>query len=118
MPFGLTNAPADFQRFINDALHPCLDRFCTAFLDDILIYSNNRKDHQLHVLQVLAALQANGLHLIPEKCEFHRTEVGYLGLIISRDGVKMDPKKVQAITDWEAPTNIHEFSAFFGLANF
>src|SRR5690606_21684345 len=76
MPFGLTYAPADFQRFIDEALHPFLNRFCTAYLDDILIYSNNLKDHQQHVRQVLEALQANGLHLKPEKCEFHRTEVG------------------------------------------
>jgi len=73
MPFGLTNAPADFQRFINKALHFFLDRFCTAYLDDILIYSNNLKDHQQHIRQVLEALQANGLHLKPEKCKFYRT---------------------------------------------
>ena len=90
MPFGLTNAPADFQRFINDVLHPFLDAFCTAYLDDILIYSESLEEHQEHVKKVLQALSKVGLHLKPEKCEFHKTEVKYLGLIISADGVKMD----------------------------
>jgi hypothetical protein len=71
MPFGLTNAPADFQHFINDVLCPYLDVFVTAYLDDILIYSDNLKDHQDHVLKVLKALSEAGLHLKPEKCEFH-----------------------------------------------
>ena len=118
MPFGLTNAPADFQRFINEVLHPFLDRFCTAYLDDILIYSRTLQEHKQHVRQVLDALSANGLHLKPEKCEFHRTEVGYLGLIISQDGIKMDPKKVEAITKWESPMNLHDVRAFLGFANF
>src|SRR5690606_11978879 len=89
-----------------------------AYLDDILIYSNNLKDHQQHVRQVLIALKVNGLYLKPEKCKFHRTEVGYLGLIISHDDVKMDLRKVQAITAWEAPTNVHDVHAFLGFTNF
>jgi hypothetical protein len=82
MPFGLTNAPADFQHFINDVLRPYLDVFITAYLDDILIYSDNLKDHRDHVLKVLEALSEAGLHLKPEKCEFHHQEVKYLGFII------------------------------------
>jgi hypothetical protein len=70
MPFGLTNAPADFQRFINDVLSPFLDIFATAYLDDILIYSDNLEEHREHVRQVLDKLSAAGLHLKPEKCEF------------------------------------------------
>src|SRR5690606_8684194 len=76
------------------------------------------KDHQQHVRQVLLALEAYGLHLKPKKCEFHRTEVGYLGLIILHDDVKMDPRKVQAITAWEAPINVHDVRVFLGFANF
>ena len=118
MPFGLTNAPADFQRFINEVLHPFLDHFCTAYLDDILIYSATLQEHKEHVRKVLEALSKNGLHLKPEKCEFHKTEVGYLGMIISADGVKMDQRKVQAITSWGSPTNLHDVRAFLGFANF
>lgn len=93
MPFGLTNAPMGFQRFINDVLHPFLDNFCTAYLDDNLIYSETLEEHQEHVRKVLEVLSKTGLHLKPEKCEFHKTEVKYLGLIISTEGVKMDLRR-------------------------
>jgi hypothetical protein len=72
MPFGLTNAPASFQHFINDILWPYLNMFITAYLNDILIYSNNLNDHQNHVLKVLEALSKASLHLKPEKCKFHQ----------------------------------------------
>ena len=108
MPFGLTNAPAHFQCFINDVLHLFLDAFCTAYLDDILIYSETLEEHQVHVKKVLEALSKVGLHLKLEKGEFHKTEVKYLGLIISVDGVKMDPKKIKAIVEWGAPKNLHD----------
>lgn len=75
MPFGLTNALADFQRFINEVLHPFLDQFCTAYLDDILIYSNTLTEHKEHVRKVLDLLSQNGLHLKPEKYEFHKQEL-------------------------------------------
>ena len=80
-------------------MHPFLDAFCTAYLDDILIYSKTLEEHQAHVKKVLEALSRVGLYLKPEKCEFHKTEVKYLGLIISADGVKMDPKKVKAVVE-------------------
>jgi hypothetical protein len=71
MPFGLTNAPASFQHFISDVLCPYLDVFITAYLDDILIYSDNLEDHWRHVLKVLEALTKAGLHLKPTKYEFY-----------------------------------------------
>jgi hypothetical protein len=97
MPFGLTNAPTSFQHFINDVLWPYLDVFITAYLNDILIYSNNLKDHRNHVLKVLEALSKAGLNLKPEKCEFHQQEVKYLGFIISTNGIKMELAKVAMI---------------------
>ena len=87
MPFGLTNALADFQHFINNTLHPFLHLFCMAYLDDILIYRMTLEEHRKHVRRVLEALSRAGLHLKPEKYHFHMTEVKYLGLIISADGV-------------------------------
>ena len=75
IPFRLTNAPASFQNFINDTLQPFPDRFVTAYLDDILIYSNTLEEHKVHVRQVQEQLQRHGLHLKPEKCKFFRTEV-------------------------------------------
>lgn len=82
MPFGLTNAPADFQRFINDTLSPFLDRFASAYLDDILIYSDTLEEHQDHIRQVLRRLSEAELHLKPEK--FPKLFVFYMGEAIMR----------------------------------
>jgi hypothetical protein len=97
MPFGLTNVPASFQHFINDILWPYLDMFITAYLEDILIDSDDLNNHRNHILRVLEALSKAGLHLKPEKCEFHQQEVKYLGFIILTSGTKMDPAKVATI---------------------
>jgi hypothetical protein len=118
MPFGLTNAPASFQHFINDVLQPYLDIFVTAYLDNILIYSDNLNDHRNHVLKVLEALSEAGLHLKPEKCEFHWQEVKYLGFIISTSGTKMDPAKVTTIQEWPIPRNVKDVQSFLGFVNF
>ena len=103
MPFRFTNALEDFQHFIIDVLHPFLDAFCIVYLDDILIYSETIEEHQAHVKKVLEALSKVGLHLKLEKCEFHKTKVQYLGLIISADSVKMVQKKVKAVVEWGSP---------------
>jgi hypothetical protein len=100
MLFGLTNAPASFQHFINDVLQPYLDVFVTAYLDDILIYSDNLDEHCIHIQKVLQALSDADLHLKPKKCEFHWQEVKYLGFIILTDGTEMDPAKVTTIQEW------------------
>jgi hypothetical protein len=118
MCFGLTNTPATFQNYINDVLAPYLDRFCTAYLDDTLIHSDNFEDHQQHVRLVLNAFAKAGLYLKPEKCEFHQQEVKYLGLIISMEGIKIDPEKIRAMQDWEPPSNLKDVRVFLGFANF
>ena len=112
MPFGPTNAPADFQRFINDTLAHFLDHFTSAYLDDILIHSDTMKEHTRHIHRVLERLTDTGLHLKPEKCEFHKTEVKYLGLIIGADGIKMDPSKVETVKAWPPPENLRDVRAF------
>jgi hypothetical protein len=103
MPFGLTNEPASFQHFINDVLQPYLDVFVIAYLNDILIYSDNLNDHQNYILKVLEALSKASLHLKPKKYEFHQQEVKYLGFIISTSCIKMDPAKVATIQEWPEP---------------
>jgi hypothetical protein len=118
MPFGLTNAPASFQQFINDALQPFLDRFASAYLDDIIVYSDTLEEHRKHVRQVLEKLSENGLHLEPKKCEFFRKEIKYLGLIIGREGIKMDPEKVRTVQDWETPKKPRDVHSFVGFAKF
>ena len=76
------------------------------------------EEHREHVRRVLEALSRAGLHLKPEKCHFHKTKVKYLGLIISADGVRMDPEKVIAVLEWSSPRNLHDVRAFLGFANF
>jgi hypothetical protein len=118
MPFGLQNAPASFQHFINSVLHEFLDKFASAYLDDIIIYSKTRKAHQEHVRKVLQALQKAGLQIDINKCEFTVQETKYLGLIVTSKGIKMDPQKVKAIIDWEPPSGIKDLQSFLGFANF
>ena len=118
LPFGLTNAPADFLRFINKTLAPFLDHFTSAYLDDILIHSDTMKEHTRHIHRVLERLNGAGLHLKPEKCEFHKMEVKYLGLIIGADGIKMDPSKVETVKAWPPPENLRDVRGFLGFANF
>ena len=118
MPFGLANAPSSFQAFINEMLREFLDKFCTAYMDDILIFSRSRGKHRRHVKAVLQALSEAGLHLDIEKCEFNVTEVVYLGIIVITDSIRMDLKKIQAILDWEDPLCTRDVQSFIGFANF
>ena len=119
MPFGLTNAPATFQAVINSALHEYLDVFCTAYIDDVLIYSSGTlEEHKEHVRKVLKKLQERKLLLHPDKCEFHVTKTDYLGFVISREGISMDPKKLVAVRDWPVPKTVKEVQSFLGFANF
>jgi len=83
MPFGLTNAPASFQRWMNEILSEYLDIFCVAYLDDILIFSQNLEDHRRNVRTILRRVEETGLTLKASKCEFHTTEIEYLGYVIS-----------------------------------
>ena len=118
MPFGLCNAPSTFQAFINDVLREYLDNFCSAYLDDILIYSDTKEEHIEHVGKVLQKLQDAGLYLDINKCEFHTKQVKYLGLIITTEGLKMDPKKIETIVNWKNPRCVKDVQAFLGFANF
>ena len=118
MPFGLCNGPASFQHYINDTLRDYLDEICTAYLDDILIYSDIEAEHEIHVKRVLARLRDAGLQADITKCEFHVKEVTYLGLIVTTEGVKMDPKKTDTVINWPQPVNVKDIQSFLGFANF
>jgi hypothetical protein len=98
MPFGLTNAPATFQAYINNVLRKYLDVFVVVYLDDILVYSKTYDDHVRDVRKVLQALVDAKMKIKPKKTEFHKIEVKFLGYIISREGLKMDQKKIEAVT--------------------
>ena len=119
-PFGLTGSPATFQRYINWVLREYLDNFCSAYVDDILIFtSGTLQDHREKVAKVLTSLQENGLHLDISKCEFETKKTKYLGYVIKAGtGIKMDPTKVQAITEWKSPTSVRLVRSFLGFANY
>ena len=118
MPFGLTNAPATFQYFMNDVFKDMTDDFVVVYIDDILIYSDNLEEHRRHVRKVLQRLREYNLHAKPEKSEFFRQSIEYLGFLISPQGVEMDPAKVDAVLSWPAPTTVKQVQSFLGFANF
>jgi transposase InsO family protein len=119
-PFGMANAPSTFQRYINWTLRDFLDDFASAYIDDILIYSSGSlQDHRDKVQLVLAKLQEAGLYIDIQKCDFEVQKTKYLGFIIEAGkGISMDPEKVKAIQDWEAPKSVKGVRGFLGFANF
>ena len=118
MPFGLCNAPAAFQRWINETLMEYIDICCIVYLDDVLIFSNNLRQHQQDVRDILEAIRKSGMKVKPSKCEFHKKETKYLGFIISREGIKTDRVKTQVIWDWKTPKNKTDIQSFLGFCNF
>ena len=108
MPFGLCNAPASFQHFMNDVLSDCLDKFAVAYLDDILIFSENYSDHISHVREILERLRLNSLYAKLEKCEFHKNKIEFLGYIVSSNGIIMDSSKTDIIRDWPILTCVKD----------
>ena len=118
MPFGLANAPATFQNMMNEIFKDLIDMGVVIYLDDILIYSENEDDHVALVKKVLARLQEHQLAIAPEKCEWHKSRVNFLGYIISAEGVEMDQAKIKAVLEWEAPKTVKEVQSFLGFANF
>lgn len=118
MPFGLTNGPATFQRLVNDIFMDMLDEYVTAFVDDLLIYSTNEAEHELHVKAVLTRLRAAGLQASLHKCEFHVTRTKYLGFIVTTEGVEVDPEKVAAVLQWGRPNTVKGVQSFLGFCNF
>src|SRR3954453_17077951 len=118
MPFGLTNAPATFMHLMQQTLRSFLDDFVIVFIDDILIYSKTLEDHTQHLRQVLQVLQEKQLYAKLSKCDFFKHEIGFLGHVINEHGIKMESSKVNAVTNWPIPTNVHELRSFLGLAGY
>lgn len=116
MPFGLRNAAQTFQRLIDMALQdlPC----AKAYMDDILVASKNQSEHLQHLEQVFQRLQKYNLRLKSSKCEFFKTEISYVGIRITSQGVKPDPSKVTAIGETPLPTTAHGLRRFLGMAGF
>ncbi|KAL5836129.1 hypothetical protein ACOSQ4_015626 [Xanthoceras sorbifolium] len=118
MPFGLTNAPAAFMDLMNRIFRPYLDQFVVVFIDDILVYSQTAEDHDRHLRVVLQILREKQLYGKLSKCEFWLPEIAFLGHIVSAEGIKADPKKIEAIVEWKPPRNVTEVRSFLGLAGY
>ncbi|KAL2243599.1 UNVERIFIED_CONTAM: Transposon Tf2-12 polyprotein [Sesamum indicum] len=118
MPFGLTNAPAAFMALMNRTFQEYLDHFVIVFIDDILVYSKDRDEHEQHLRIVLQILKEKELYAKLSKCEFWVNQVVFLGHVVSGDGVMPDPSKVKAIMEWRVPKNATEVRSFLGLAGY
>lgn len=118
MPYGLTNAPAVFQSMINEVFRDMLHSHVIAYIDDILIYSDDFEQHVSHVQAVLCCLADHNLFVKLEKGEFYHPSVTFLGYVISQRGVEMDLSKASTITSWWEPANIKGLQRFLGFVNF
>jgi hypothetical protein len=118
MPFGLTNAPRTFQRLMDRVLREEIGRFVHVYLDDINIFSRTFDEHLQHLGIVLRRLGAAGLKLNPEKCEFMKKRLHFLGHVISEDGLGPDPAKVDKVRTYPTPKNVRNLRGFLGLASY
>jgi hypothetical protein len=118
MSFSLTNAPATFSHLMNYIFMDYLNKFIVFYLDDILVYSKNKEEHAEHLRLVLEKLREHQLYAKYSKCEFWLSEVTYLGHMISKDGIAVNPERVQAILEWTPPKNVKQVRSFLGIASY
>jgi hypothetical protein len=118
MPFGLKNAPATFSRLMNLVLSGLQGSQCFTYLDDVIIYASSLEEHNNNLKNVFNRFRTNNLKLQPDKCEFLHKEISYLGHIITENGVKPNPEKIQAVVKYPAPTNVKTIKQFLGLLGY
>ena len=117
-PMGLCNSPARFQSIMNRIFQPLLNKCVTVYLDDILVFSKTPEEHERHLQQVFDILQASKFVVKRSKCCFNLPEVKYLGHVVGRDGVKVDPAKVSAVERWPRPETVTQVRSFLGFTNY
>jgi hypothetical protein len=118
LPFGLSNVPVVFMCLMNGVFRDYLDKFVIVFLDDILVYSKTEEEHEQHLRMVLQVLREHQLYAKLSKCSFYQRLIHYLGHIISKEGIAVDLRMVEAIREWTAPRNMAEVRYFMGLEGY
>ena len=118
MSFGLTNAPTTFMDLINRVFRPYLDSFVIVFIDDILIYCCSKEEHEHHLSIVLGILKEKKLNAKFSKCEFWLSSIAFLEHLVSKEGIMVDPKKIEAVPDWVRPASVIEMRSFLGFASY
>jgi hypothetical protein len=119
MYFGLTNSPATFQTMMNEIFQNLItEGIISVYLNDILIFTNSSEEHRRITCLILDHMREHKLYLRPEKCEFEKTKIEYLSVIISHNKVEMDPVKIARVAHWPMPSNKKEVQSFVGFVNF
>ncbi|XP_020262691.1 uncharacterized protein LOC109838678 [Asparagus officinalis] len=118
MPFDVTNAPATFMNLMNLVFYDVLDKFVEVFIDDILVYSKNEAEHAEHLRYVLKTLREHRLFAKYSKCQFWLDRIAFLGHVVSRDGISVDPDKVAVVKDGPTPKSVSDIKSFLGLAGY
>ena len=114
MPFGLKNSPTAFMDLMNRVFRLYVDQFVVMFIEDILVYSKDRENHDTHLRVVLETLRKEQLYEKLSKCEFWLNKVSFLGHIVSKEGIRVDSKKIEVVVEWKPPRNVTEVRSFLG----
>eukprot|EP00983_Pelagomonas_calceolata_P077003 1153681-Pelagomonas_calceolata.AAC.4 len=116
--FGLKNAPATFQRAVNTLFREYIGKFVLIYLDDILEMSRTPEEHEKHLRIVLELLRKYKLKAKQSKCDLNKPELHFLGHVVAKDDISVDPANIAVIEKWPLPKNLKELQAFLGLANY
>ena len=118
MPMGLCNAPATFQSLMNRIFYDCIDVFLVVYMDDVLIFSKDEESYLKHLEIVLKRLQEHELYVSPKKCEFMREEIDFLGFLVGKKGLRVNPEKIEVLKTWPMPETLTDVRSFAGLLQF
>ena len=118
LPFGLSNAPATYQKLMEEAVGDLNHRICEIFLDDVIVFASTYEEHLDRLSQIFAKFREAGMKLSPKKCHFCRSQVRYVGHIVSEAGIQTDPEKTAKITHWKAPHDVDSLRSYIGFCSF
>ena len=118
MPFGASNAPGTFQRLMENCLGDLNLNWCVVSFDDIIVFGKSPEEHLKRLAAVFEKLRLAKPKLIPSKCNFFKTEISYLGHIVYKEGIAIDPSKVEAVRNWPKPKALNDVRSFLGFVGY